>query len=266
MNPGLIGGGAACALACLAGYVWGYRRSSLRHDIISEVPTISAKDIPGLGAAMVEVKGVARAERPLVSDLARLHSVAFESRVTEHWTTTRIERDKDGKSRTVTQHHSETRYENERRIPFQVHDESGSVVVHPEGASLDLQDGMELAKINEPGPDSPAYGVSPRHGGSLSYCENVFPVGIKTYVLGQVSENNEIVAPTVVKRPFVISHRAEESLLSGAKWGKRIWGMLVMLLLIAALGLLAVGFGLVYVGHGPSPWQERPAYHRVPQR
>lgn len=266
MNPGMIGGGAACALVCLACYVWGYRRSSLRYDIISEVPTIAAKDIPGLGAAMVEVKGMVRAERPLVSDLARVHCVAFESRVTEHWTTTHMEHDKDGRTRTVTEHHSETRYENEVRIAFRVDDESGSVVVHPEGASLDLLDGMELAGIDEPMPNSPAYGISPRHGGSLSYSENVYPVGIKTYVLGQVSENNEIVAPTVVKRPFVISHRTEETLLSGAKLAKRIWGMLVILLLIAVMGLLAVGFGLVYVGHGPSPWQERPAYHRVHQR
>ena len=155
MNPAMAVGGGVCALICLACYFWGYRRSSLRYDLIREVPTVAAKDIPGLGADMVEVKGIARVDQPLVSDLARLACVAFESRVTESWTTTRTVRDSDGKTRTETEHHSETRYQNEKRIAFGVQDASGSVVVHPEGASYGLarRDGFgrhRRAEIRQP--------------------------------------------------------------------------------------------------------------------
>lgn len=248
MNPVMIGSGSACVLACLACYVWGYRRAALRYDIISEVPTVAARDIPGLGAAMVEVKGVAQADAPLLSDLARVPCVAFNSHVTEQWTTTRTERDKEGHTRIVTEQHSETRYENEQQIAFKICDDSGSVVVHPEGASIDMLDGMELAGIDRPQPDSPACDVSTAHGGSLSFNESVFPLDTKTYVLGQVSENNEIVAPTVVKRPFVISYLTEESLLKRARWGKRVWSVLTLILFGAAMMLWGVGLQLVDVG------------------
>ena len=77
-----------------------------------------------------------------------------------------------------------------------------------------------------------------------------------------MSQDNEIVAPTVVKRPFVISYRTEESLLNRARWGKRIWGALALILLAAAIVLLLIGFSLVYVGQAPSPWQEHPRFHR----
>ncbi len=251
MNLAMAGGGVACAFLGLACYVWGYRRSALRYDIIREVPTVAAKDIPGLGAAMVELKGSVRSDRPLVSDLARVLCVAFECRVTEHWTTTRIEHDKDGKSRTVTEHHSETRYANEARIAFEIRDESGRVVVHPEGASMDMLDGMDLAGIDAPGSDSPAFGISTKHlGGSLSYSESVFPVDRHAYVLGQVSENHEIVLPTVVDRPFVISHRSEENLLERAKWGMRLWCVAMVVLTAAAIVLLGLGLGLVDGGYG----------------
>jgi hypothetical protein len=84
--------GLFCWLVSALIYFLGYRRIAHRFDIISEVPTVQARDIPGLGAAMVEVKGLIRCPRPLTSDLARVPCVAFEASVTEHWTTTRQRR------------------------------------------------------------------------------------------------------------------------------------------------------------------------------
>src|SRR5690606_30010809 len=122
-------------------------------------PTIAARDIPGLGAASVEVSGIAEADEPLLSDLARVPCVAFTCAVTEHWTTTRVVRDSKGKTRTVTQHHSETRYSNSAEIPFRVCDESGAAVVQPAGACIEMLN--TLVDVREPQFGSPAYGISP---------------------------------------------------------------------------------------------------------
>jgi len=243
---GHVAGGAVCGVLCLICYFLGYRRSARRYDIIVEVPTIRAKDIPGLGAAMVEVKGYVKVDRPLISDLALLPCVAFVSSVTEHWTTTRTETDSKGRTRTVTEHHSETRYHNSGRQPFQVHDESGQVTVRPDGASIDMLDGMDLRGTSTPLPDSPAAGVCPHHiGGYLSYGEQVFPIDQWAYVLGQVSCDHDIIEPQDVDRPFIISHRSEEALVTRARWGKRIFGVLTLVLFAASFTLLAIGFGLI---------------------
>jgi hypothetical protein len=243
-NPVAIGIGAACWLLSLLAYFLGYRRSARRYDAIVEVPTVAAKDIPGLGADMVEVKGVAQAGTPLVSDLARVPCVIFQSSVTEHWTTTRTEHDSKGNTRTVTEHHSETRYANEGQIDFHIRDGSGDATVHPDGAEKDLLDSM--ADLDGPLPESPAYGISPHHfGGRLSYSEAVMPVGQQVYVLGQVSDDNVIQRPEVVDRPFIISYRTEDALRNRAAWGKRVWGPLASLLFIVGVVLLGAGLGIV---------------------
>lgn len=243
-NPAVIGGGAACLFFSLLGYALGYRRSSRRYDAIIEVPTVAARDIPGLGADMVEVKGVALAATPLVSDLARVSCVIFQSNVTEHWTTTRTERDSKGNTRTVTEHHSETRYANDGQIDFQVRDGSGDATVHPAGAEMDLLDGM--GGLDGPSPESPAYGISPYHfGGHLSYAEAVMPVGQQVYVLGQVSQDDVIQKPEIVDHPFIISYRTEEQLRSRAAWGKWVWGLLAAALFVVGVVLLGAGLGII---------------------
>lgn len=246
MIPGYLVAAAVAGLLTILTYTLGYRRSARRYDIIVEVPTVQARDVPGLGAAMVEVKGRALVDEPLTSDLARLPCVAFDCRVTEHWTTTRTERDSKGHTRTVTEHHSETRYANSGRISFQVEDDSGRVTVQPDGASIDMLDGLALADIRKPLPDSPAYGLCPHHlGGHLSYHEQIFPVGQQAYVLGQVSIDHAIVCPEAVSRPFIISHHDEAVLIHRARWGKRIYGAMMFLLFAAAFILLGLGLGII---------------------
>ncbi|GMV96736.1 MAG: hypothetical protein HRF43_02425 [Phycisphaerae bacterium] len=231
--------GGGCLLVAFLIYRFGYRPCARRYDTIRAVPTIAARDVPGLGAAMVEVTGLARCPAPLISDLARVPCVAFTCCVTEHWTTTRTERDSKGNTRRVTEHHSATRYANEQRIAFEVRDESGGVLVRPEGAAIDLLDAM--GDLDGPRPDSPAYGLTPQHfGGSLRYSESVLPVGQRLYVLGQVGADHAIQRPAGFDRPFVISFRGEAELCRRARIGKWAAGL-------AGLAFLAGGFGLFAV-------------------
>lgn len=243
-DPRVLAVGGGCLLGSLLVYLLGYRRSARRYDTIMAVPCIDTRDIPGLGAAMVEVKGHVEVDQPLISDLARVPCVAFRCSVTEHWTTKRTERDSKGNTRTVTEHHSRTVYSNSGELDFRVRDRTGAVVVRPAGASIDLLDG--LADLDGPLPDSPAYGLSPTHfGGHLHYDESVMPVGQRVYVLGQVSEDHAIQQPEAVERPFIISHRSEEDLCSSALWGKRIGGVTALVLLTAGLVLLFHGLGWI---------------------
>jgi hypothetical protein len=241
MMTGMLVASAFCWLGALLAWL-GYRRSARRCDAISEVPTIAARDIPGLGAAMVEVKGVSQAGRPLVSDLARIPCVAFTCSVTEHWTTTHTERDSKGNTRTVTEHHTETLYSNQARICFEVRDASGCATVNPDGASMDLLDTM--GELSGPLADSPAYGLSPRHfGGHVSYAESALPVACNVYVLGQVSQDNLICRATDRDDPFIISYRTEEQLLSSARWGERICVGLAILLFLGGFASLGIALG-----------------------
>lgn len=237
----LIVGGLAILLGVLS-YVLGYRHSAARYDLIREVPTLQAKDVPGLGAATVEVKGITKVESPLISDLARVACVAFHSRVTEHWTTTHVVSDGKGRTRVTTQSHTETRHEEARTIPFEVHDDSGCVTVRPDGAEMELIDGMEMSGLSEPGLGSIAADIQPRHfGGRLTYSDQVLPVELQVYVLGHVTEDHAIAAAAVGNRPFLISYRTEDQLLKRARWGKWGYGVLTLLLLATAVVAFSIG-------------------------
>ena len=143
--------------------------------------------------------------------------------------------------RTVTRHHSATRYRNSRRVPFRVCDQSGQVVVRPEGAEIELVNAM--TGRDGPDPASPAYHITPTHfGGRLSYAEHVLPLGEEIYVLGQVSEDHEIVRPCDVDRPFLISHRNEEEIRRAAVWGRNCWGIISFVLFV--VGFVAIALSL----------------------
>lgn len=237
-----VGAGAMVVSAPL---FWWSRRSARRLLTIQETPTIACRDLPGLGAVTVEVVGAARADQPLIADLSGKQCVAFSSSIVEHWTTRHTERDSKGRKRTVTRHHSAVRYSNEKRQPFDVVDASGAARVEPDGAEIDLISG-------DAGPaysGSPAFGITARHwNGRLAYHEALLPVETEVYVLASVSERHTLVKPTTLGDPFIISHRSEDSLLSGARWSWRIATGLAVLLFVG--GAVLIGYAL---GDAPSP-------------
>ncbi len=56
-----------------------------------------------------------------------------------------------------------------------------------------------------------------------------------------MNQDCAIAKPELVKRPFIISWRSEEKLLNSARWGRRIWGGFLALLLAAGFVVLAIG-------------------------
>lgn len=233
-----VGGGSVL----LSGLFYlGLRSSAKRLHTILETPTIACRDLPGLGACTVEVHGCVRSHGPLLSDLARVPCVAFECSITEHWTTRETVRDSKGNTRTVTRHHTATRYSNSARINFDVVDDSGAATVEPEGASIDLI-GQDAGPAP---PGSPAYGVRAHHwNGRLSYSESVLPVGTTVYVLASVSERHTLVKSTTLGDPFIVSHRSEEELIRRARWGKRIFGFLTAAAFVGGTAMIGHWYDL----------------------
>jgi len=252
----------ACGLLPISGLLaWAFARAARRLHVIRKTPTIRCRDLPGLGASMVEVNGAtdaaalregeapAEPSGPLISDLCRIPCVAFNSSITEHWTTTETVRDSKGNTRTVTRHHSATRYSNAQQIAFDVVDDSGRARVNPDGADIDL-----LAQNAGPAPpDSPAYGVAAHHwNGRLSYDESALPLGQQVYVLAQVTQEHILAKPQNVDAPFIISHHGEKRLASGARWTARITGFLAA---AALLGAFACAGHWWQSSGGRFPWQ-----------
>jgi hypothetical protein len=232
-------------LACL----WGYLHYAKRLRLILQTPTIACKDLPGLGASIVEVKGTVEADVPLTSDLCSIPCVAFTSTITEHWTTTRTVTDSKGGSRTVTDHHTAVRYQNDARIDFNIRDTSGLACVEIDGADLEMIDQAAGPASSQ----SPAFGVCPMHwNGHLTYTESLLPVGCTGYILAQVTERHTLGKPINVDSPFLISSRSEESIVRSARWGKGICGVAFTIALVGGGGAFAYWYQIT---GGAWPWQ-----------
>ena len=80
-------------------------RANRRKRLIDNIPTCKTT---GVFIGLVELKGTAEAETPLVSYLAETACVHYDWSVQEHWSRTVTEHytDKDGKSRTRTRRES----------------------------------------------------------------------------------------------------------------------------------------------------------------
>src|SRR5260221_2769746 len=132
--------GAVLALICLVAAL----RSGQRRRLIDNLPTSKTT---GVFIGLVELKGTAETQEPLVSFLARTQCVYFRWTVEEHWsrTVTETETDSDGKTRTVTRHESGwTTVANGGEIsPFYLQDDCGFVLIRPEGAKLESVGGFD---------------------------------------------------------------------------------------------------------------------------
>ena len=93
--------GAALAFLCL----YAALRANRRRRWVDDTPTSKTT---GVFIGLVEVKGTAEVERPVISYLAGRSCVQYSWSVEEHWsrTVTETYRDSDGKMKTRTRHES----------------------------------------------------------------------------------------------------------------------------------------------------------------
>jgi hypothetical protein len=246
--------GALLALLCLIAGC----RAGTRHRLIDNLPTSKTT---GVFIGLVELKGTAESSGPLTSYLAEGACVHFSWSIEERWSRTVVETDTDSDGKTRTRVRRESGWTNvagdEATIPFYLQDDSGIVLIRPEGAKIE-----PVAVFRETcGPSDPLYyGKGPREAISDSdhvrrFNESAIPLHASLYVMGQARERADMVAPEIAADPaapiFLISTRSEQQVSSGFKWSFRGWGIVGMLLAVAGVVVRDAMLGLELGGRWP---------------
>jgi len=225
--------GALLALLCL----WGALRAARRQRLIDDLPTCKTT---GVFIGLVELKGTAESERPLVSYLTERPCVYYAWEVSEHWSRTVTERytDKDGKTQTRTRRESgwKTVAHGGDSQPFYLKDEEGVIRVVPDGAHV------EPTKVFDEtcGRRNPLYyGKGPPEDIPDSdhrrrFTESAILLHAPVYVVGVARERTDVVAVEIAKSPdaplFLISTRSEQQVRRG--YAAQFWVLLILGLLV----------------------------------
>lgn len=221
MHPAGPAAGGVVALICL----WFSLRQRRRQRLLSDLPTSKAQ---GVFIGLVELAGTAESEAPLTSYLAEKHCVHYTWKVEEHWRRTRTESYTDSKgnrrTRTVTETGWDTVASGGEEQAFYVRDETGEILVRPDGAKIEtLRIYAETCSRGEgfyytKGPDGSVNGST----GTRRFTEDAIPLHAPLYAVGTARERDDVVAPELVKadgEEFILSCRGEEAVTRGLAMG-----------------------------------------------
>ena len=203
-------------------------RACHRKRLIDNLPTSKTH---GVFIGLVELKGTVQCGQPLESYLAGTSCVYYSYSIEERWSreVTETVTDDKGNTRTVTR--TETGWttvgSETESTAFYLQDDTGSLLVRPEGARIEAQGVFDHTCTPL---DSLYYGKGPAMGIMNSdlvrrFSETAIPVLAPLFVVGQARERKDIVAPEIAADPnaaeFLISVRSEEEVSSGLGW--QIW-------------------------------------------
>lgn len=193
-----------------------------------------------------ELKGVIECDQPLESEIAKQSCVHYRMSVEREWEEDYeeeyTERDSETgeevqKTRQGTRKGSDSVSSNSRSTKFQIRDETGSILVDPEGAEIDVE---QVADRFEP--HTSASGTISFGGFSMSlgdtgstgrrrtlgyhFREWLLPLNRSVYILGSASDMSGelMIQKPREKEKFLISLKSEEELLTSAKSGMT-WGL-----------------------------------------
>ena len=216
-------------------------RQRRRQRLLADLPT---SKVQGVFIGLVELKGSAESEAPLVSHLAGRRCVDYEWKVEEHWRRTTTTTDSKGRRTTRTTTGWETVARGGDRQSFYLKDDTGALLVHPRGARVDRAKIFDRTATRA---DSIYHGKGPATSvrgstGKRRFSETGIPLHAPVYLVGSARERDDIVAPEIAAADgseFIISTRDESSVSNGlaaASWIAWIVGLLAtpVALLIAA--------------------------------
>jgi len=113
--------------------VWVWQKYLKRKRLIENVPTSKVK---GIFMGLNEVKGQVKCDRPLSAYLSEKSCIWYKYSIEEYYERTRQVRDKDGKTRTERDTGWETVDSGSNSCLFNLQDDTGHVLVHPEKAEF----------------------------------------------------------------------------------------------------------------------------------
>ncbi len=221
--------GAALAIFALVASI----RASYRRRLIDTLPTSKAQ---GVFIGLVELKGTAECEQPITSYLAEIPCIYYSFNVEEQWSKTVTVQESDGKggTRTVTRRESgwTTVASETQSTPFYLQDDTGHILIHPEGARIEPQHVFDQTCTAF---DSLFYAKGPPNlilysDGIRRFTEAAIPLQAQIFMVGQARERKDIVAPEIAYDPkasdFLISVRTEEEVSSGLGWQFKLFCLL----------------------------------------
>jgi hypothetical protein len=227
-NAHFIGG--FLALMCLIGAF----RSGRRRRLLENLPTSKTT---GVFMGLVELKVTAETDGPpLCSHITQRACFYYYWKIEEKWSHWTIEKGKIKRESGWTKIAS-----GERMIPFQLKDDRGSILIHPQGAKIEAVELLDtICKRNDP----LYYGKGPAEAVSHSKHERRFyeigiPVHQKLYVMGKARERQDTVAPEIAADPqspmFLISAWTEDEVRKRYKGSLIKWVLGGIALLVGGL-------------------------------
>lgn len=213
--------------------------------VIDDIPTSKTR---GVFIGLVELKGTARTPEPLVSYLTGGECFHYTWDISEHWErwVTETYTDSDGKLRTRQKLESgwTTVDSGGSMQPFELHDEEGFIVVHPERAKItgvcvmDETVGRSHPLYYEKGPAGSIMDSTHKR----RFTETIFPHGHDVYLLGYSCLPDGADRPVIAHSPdapmYLISTQNEEKVASG--YGCLFKGMLIFGTILAAIPLFCM--------------------------
>ena len=232
--------GGVLALVCL---LFGLR-AGRRHRLVVNLP---ASKTTGVFLGLVELRGSAEAETPLVSNLTATRCVAYRWRVEESWSRTVSEDYTDANGRAQTRTRTETGWttvgQGGEEIPFYLEDDCGVIRVQPAGAKLEPQRVLDRSC----GPSDPIYygkgpaGSVPDSDHRRRFVEHAIPLHAPLLVVGQAREREDVVAAEIAADAhapvFLISTRSERQVSRSLRL--QFWALGVLGLSVAVGGFVA---------------------------
>src|ERR1700677_729810 len=198
-----------------------YRRKRL----IDNLPTSKTQ---GVFIGRVELKGTAQCAQPLMSYLASAACVYYYYQIEERWSRMVTETVTDNKGNTRTETHEESGWttvaSGGQQTPFYLQDDTGSLLVRPEGARIEALSVFDQQCSRF---DALYYAKGPA-GGIIDsdhvrrFTENAIPVQAPLFIVGPARERDDVVAPELAADPkagdYLISVRSQEAVSSGLGW------------------------------------------------
>jgi hypothetical protein len=211
----------------------------------------------GLFAQRVGLEGTLECDQPLTSELSNSTCAAFRYRVTRQWEEEYEERDEHGKRVRRVRSGTDQVAGNERRVPFLLRDQTGSIPIEPEGARLDMERVVDRFEPGNPGHLVRFGGIQIDIGGlagspkrrtiGYRFSEEILPLGRTVYVLGLASDRGGALhvgrVPLESREPFLVSLRSREQIVSNAR--KTVAYARYAAFACAPIGLLLLIIGLL---------------------
>ncbi|MCG8576488.1 MAG: E3 ubiquitin ligase family protein [Flavobacteriales bacterium] len=243
---------------------------------LQSIETSDVKDVNELWESMrnsmgdgsfthiVELKGVAHADSPLTSELAKTECVYYSSKITHKYEKLERKKNSEGKMEEKWVKHEDIVSENKQWANnFGVKDSTGFIQVDPTKAELHEEQLYSTFEKGDPSENNAlnvkiggvSFGIGKKDKGyktiGYKYEEHGIKLGSDLYVVGDANDRDgkvEVSKPKDKKQPFIVSIKSKDqivgslgSAITGLKWGSFIsWGLAGAALIAGILNLLKV--------------------------